>query len=251
MKPIVIANWKMNLSLAGRKKLAQDLKKKLSRLSSVDVVVCPSFVSLAHIGELLKKSKIILGAQDVFWEDSGAYTGEISPAVLEDLDCQYVIVGHSERRHNLGETDEMVNKKVKACLEGDLTPIICVGETLEDRRENRADNVVLLQVRKALDGVNLLENDQIVIAYEPIWAIGTGEPIEPQEAEYMFDLIRQNLLDLLPLTKVNNSVRLVYGGSINDKNINEFIGLNLLNGFLVGNASLDIDEFALICRAFK
>ncbi len=248
-KPIFIANWKMNLTLKERENLALAVKKELAaEAGGKDIVICPPFVSLASIGEILKGSGIKLGAQDVFWEETGAYTGEISPVILKEINCQYAIVGHSERRQYLGETDEMVNKKTAACLDSGLTPIICVGETLEERRDNRTGAVVHLQVSRALEGIDLVDAEQIIIAYEPVWVIGSGRPISPEDAGEALAVIRQALIDLYPLTIINNNIRLVYGGSIGSDSAREFSELDLMRGFLVGGASLDAKEF---CRIVK
>jgi len=247
-KPILIANWKMNLTLKEREDLAQEIKDRLGEEKDKEVVICPPFVSLASIGEIIRDSAIELGAQDVFWEETGAYTGEISPIVLKELACRYVIVGHSERRRFLGETDEMVNKKTAACLENGLTPIVCVGETLEERKRNDTATVVHLQLSRALDGIDLVGKEKLVIAYEPVWAIGTGQPIEPEAAGAVFAVIWQTLIDNYPLTIVNNNIRLVYGGSVEPENAGAFARLEHMKGFLIGGASLDAGEFSRIVK---
>ncbi len=247
-KPLVIANWKMNLDLKDRLQLAQKYHTELGRLKKVEVVICPSFLSLVSVGQAVKASNLKIGAQDVFWEETGAYTGEESPELLRDLDCQYVILGHSERRQHLGETNEMVNKKAIACLDNDLTPIICVGETLADRQLNETYNVVFSQLDQALANLDMVNTDQLVIAYEPVWAIGTGQVANPDLVEPVLELIEQVLVDHFPLTIVKNNVRLVYGGSVDAENVGQFSQLDLVNGFLVGGASLDIAEFKKIVK---
>lgn len=247
-KPIIIANWKMNLSLKEREKLALDLKKKNIASRDYDMVVCPSAVSLMQIGSILSGSNIDLGAQDVFWEEAGAYTGEVSPQILKDLNCKYVIVGHSERRKYLGETDEMVNKKVEASIDNGLVPILCVGETRSQRHEGQTDNVIFSQLTKALDKIDLVDGEDIVIAYEPVWAIGSGEIVDPEEVERVLKLIKQVLRDIFPLTIIENNVRMVYGGSVNTDNIDGFSQVKMLDGYLVGGASLDADKFHEIAK---
>lgn len=238
----------MDSELSERLVLAKKLKKDLNRVKNKEVVICPSFISLAKVAEILKGNGIVLGAQDVFWEESGAYTGEVSPLVLKDLNCRYVIVGHSERRAYLGETSEMVNKKAASCLEHGLTPIICLGETLQERQDGQTNNVVFHQLRQALAGIDLVSSEQLVVAYEPVWVIGRGEPALPQQVADAFELIHQTLVDHYPLTIVKNNVRLVYGGSVNSKNAAEFMNLDYLNGFLVGGASLDAKEFIALVK---
>ncbi len=245
-KSIIIANWKMNLNLRERTALAISFKNRLGLAAGKEIVICPSFISLMQISEILKGTNLKLGAQDIFWEESGAYTGEESPAILKDLNCQYAIVGHSERRQHLGETDEMVNKKIKACLENKLTPIVCVGETFEERQEGQTDNVVLRQLQRALEGIEIADGQQMVLAYEPVWVIGSGQAVEPTEAEHVFQVMRQTVIDLWPLTIVDNNVRLIYGGSINPENVSGFTALDLCQGFLVGGASLKVEEFVKI-----
>ena len=247
-RPICIANWKMNLDLDQRVKLAQQYKKDLGRLQKVEIVICPSFLSLVSVGQAVKDSNIKIGSQDVFWEDSGAYTGEVSPDLLRDLDCEYSIVGHSERRQYLGETDEMVNRKVRACLDNYLTPIICIGETLAQKQMDQTYNVIFQQLSDALNSIEMVNTDQMIIAYEPVWAIGTGQPVSVQDLQPVLELIDQILVDNFPLTIAKNNVRLVYGGSVDAKNAAKFGKLELLNGFLVGGASLKVKTFTSIVK---
>lgn len=248
VKPIFIANWKMNLTLKERVALAQQIKDDWGKNTDKEIVICPPFISLVQLAEIFKNSHIKLGAQDVFWEETGAYTGEISPLILKEIDCQYVIIGHSERRQYLAETDEMVNKKVAACLDNGLTPIICVGESLEQRQRNDSATVVHWQLNRALEGIELVDNEQLVIAYEPIWAIGTGRPIEPSDAQEILQVIRQTLIDHYPLTIVNNNIRLIYGGSVEPDNCADFSAVDYLAGFLVGGASLKMELFNQIVK---
>lgn len=242
-KPIIVANWKMNLSIGEREDLASEFKKQFGKIEDKDIVICPSAISLMQVASIIGTSFISLGAQDVFWEESGAYTGEISPSILHDLDCRYVIVGHSERRHYLAETNEMINKKVDACLDNNIIPILCIGETRKERHDGQTDNILISQLRGGLKKVDIVGDEQIVIAYEPVWAIGSGSVVESSELDKVLTLIKQSLIDMYPLTIVQNNVRIVYGGSVDADNVANFSKLKLLDGFLIGGASLDIDKF--------
>lgn len=250
MRPIIIANWKMNLGYRDSLKLAEDLVRAIpeAELYKKDVVVCPSASSLLIVAEMFKKHHIVMGAQDVFWREQGAFTGCESPKFLWEAGCRLAIIGHSERRQNLQETDAMVNQKIKAALVAGLAPILCVGETYEERAAGKTDNVIMGQTIKALSGIQLLANEQLVVAYEPVWVIGSGRPIEPEEAEHASRIIYQTLLDLFPLTIVQNNIRIVYGGSIDGSTVSDFTGLEYFGGFLVGGASLHAEEFASIIK---
>lgn len=248
-KPIIIANWKMKLSFKQASFLAKDFKKSLKSIKDKDIVICPSAVSLAEVGGILKKSNIDLGAQNMFWQDNGAYTGETSPTVLKELGCHYVIVGHSERRQYLHETNLMINKKIDQALDTKLVPIICIGETKDERHDGLTDNVLYHQLKECLHGVHLIKGEDIIIAYEPVWAIGSGDVVDADEAERVFKLINQVLIDIYPLTIVRNNVRMIYGGGIDSSNISSFSDIKLLDGFLVGGASLDTNKFKDIITA--
>lgn len=250
-KPIIIANWKMNLSFEAALALAREFKKQFGRLASPDLAVCPDFLSLPAVGEELQNSVWRLGGQDVFWQLTGAYTGEISAPLLKKAGADFALVGHSERRQHLGETDELVNLKVNACLTAGLTPIICVGESLDERQEDLTNTVILRQTMRALAGIDVVPNEQVIIAYEPVWAIGAGQAVEPEEADEVFKLIRQTLIDLYPLSLVNQNFRLIYGGSVNEDNAEALAATNLGNGFLVGGASLSAEKFGRLIAAFK
>ncbi len=250
-KPLIIANWKMNLLPDEAATLAANLKKKISSAVTKDleIILCPSFESLYQVKENIHGGAIMLGAQDVSWQQHGAFTGEVAAHSLKQLGCQFVIVGHSERRKYLNEDNEMINRKVHAVLDAGLTPILCVGEAIEERREHHQDLTVMTQVMKGLNGLSLEVDDQIIIAYEPVWVIGTGQAIEPSEAERMSKVIRQALIDVLPLDQVKNQCRIIYGGSVNEENIKEFLDFKLIDGVLVGNASLKLDEFNSLIKA--
>jgi triosephosphate isomerase len=241
---IIVANWKMKLTLAETEELAQAMKGKFQDYGSGTVAVCPNFLSILDVRRMLKDTSVKLGAQDVFWEGAGAYTGEISPSLLMEAGCSYVILGHSERRKFLMENYEMIHRKVKAVLSTEeLTPIMCVGENWDERKTDRRDFVLYDQLQQGLAGIELSGSQELIVAYEPIWAIGSGTAIEPKEAEYAHKIIKLTLNDILGAEKVDKHVRIIYGGSINSGNIKNFIDLENMDGMLVGGASLDADEF--------
>ncbi len=236
--PIIAGNWKMNTTVAEALELIGAMRERLQRIRGVEVVICPPFVSLVRAAEALEGTPIRLGAQNMHFEEKGAFTGEISPLMLKGL-CEYVILGHSERRMYFGETDEMVNRKVKAALAAGLKPIVCVGETLAENESGRTEAVVTRQVQAALDGVPSIEN--IVIAYEPVWAIGTGRAASESQAGATIGLVRRIVRDRYG--KAAEALRIQYGGSTNAKNIAGFMRGPEIDGALVGGASLKADEF--------
>lgn len=248
MKPIVIANWKMQLNYRESMQLAEKLKNELpdNYLAGREVVLCPSFSSLLLVGEMIRESNIKLGSQDIFWAEKGAFTGAESPQFLFDAGCRYSIIGHSERRTNLAETDEIVNKKIAGALFVGLTPILCVGETRTERESGRTDAVIISQIQKALTGIDLIPTEQLIIAYEPVWVIGSGRAVEPNEAEHAFGVIYQTLVDLLPKTILQNNIRLIYGGAVDGLSAPNFVKLKHFGGFLVGSASLKLEDFLAI-----
>jgi len=250
-KKIIIGNWKMSLSYRQALDLAENLLEQNNQSEKVEVVVCPAFISLFGVAEKILNSGIKLGAQDCFWHEEGAFTGEVSPLNLRDIGCEYVIVGHSERRGYLNETDQMVNQKVKAVLENNLIPIICVGETLAERQSSSKDFVIMNQVNKALEGIELSGNQKLIIAYEPVWVIGSGQAVEPREAEHTNQVIRQLLIDMYPLEVVNEKFNLIYGGSVNPVNIKQFLLQPTVEGALVGGASLEAETFWQIIKAVE
>ena len=221
--------------------LVNGLKEK-TLPEAVEVVLCPPFTALSTVAELIKGTAIGLGAQDLFWEDEGAYTGEVSPVMLKELGCTYVIIGHSERRQYFGETDETVNKKVKAALSHGLKPIICVGESLQQREAGETNAFVAGQVEKALDGLAPESIPQVVIAYEPIWAIGTGRSSSASDANEVIGMIRQTIAKKF-VANLAAQVRIQYGGSVKPGNIKEFMGQAEIDGALVGGASLKAEDF--------
>lgn len=248
---VIVGNWKMNTTIQEAKALVTTMKPRLEAISGVQKVVCPPFVSLAAVGEVLRGSSIGLGAQNMHHEEKGAFTGEVSPTMLAGL-CQYVILGHSERRQLFGEADDFINKKVKAALKAGLRPILCVGERLPEREEGRAEEVVDGQLRGCLMGENRLQDVAIgalgvVIAYEPVWAIGTGRAATPDIAQSMMARIRRTLSSLWG-QEAANETSLLYGGSVNPGNITDFMRQNDINGALVGGASLQADSFVEIVK---
>ncbi|MDY6912080.1 MAG: triose-phosphate isomerase [Chloroflexota bacterium] len=236
--PIIAGNWKMNTTVEKAVRLVQTMKSELESIADVEVVVCPPFVSLAPVGEVLKGSSIRIGAQNMYFEEKGAYTGEISPAMLAGL-CHYVILGHSERRIYFGETDEIVNNKIQAALEVGLKPIVCIGETLEENEAEKTREVLDRQIRAALAG--LVSLDSLVIAYEPIWAIGTGKAATEEQANSTIGFIRGVVAELYGTGA--QELRIQYGGSANAANIAALMSQPEIDGALVGGASLKADEF--------
>ena len=244
-KKIIAGNWKMNKTLTEAQELVDSIKDGINR-KDVDVVLCPSFVALDLVSDLIFDTNIKLGAQNVHYEDSGAYTGEISVDMLVSTGVSYCIVGHSERRKYFGETDEIVNKKVKKLLEKDLNPIICVGETLEQRNDEKMFEVVKTQVEKALKEVTKEQvKRNVVIAYEPIWAIGTGVTATNEQAEQMCKFIRDIISNMYDEQTAQN-VRIQYGGSVKPSNASEILNMDNIDGALVGGASLTNDFVAIV-----
>jgi triosephosphate isomerase len=243
-KPLVAANWKMNTERAEAAALAKSVVDSIGRQYKVDVVLCPPYIWLHDVGMIIRDSNISLGAQNMHWEDKGAFTGEISSIMLKSIGCKYVIIGHSERRQLFGETDENVNKKLKKALTVGLMPIICLGETLEERESNRTAEIVTNQFRSAFDGIS--DFGGITIAYEPVWAIGTGRNATPQQAQEVHKILRQMLQNK---TAEYENIRILYGGSVKPDNAAELYKQDDIDGFLVGGASLKAGDFAAIVQA--
>ncbi|MBE0479315.1 triose-phosphate isomerase [Candidatus Aerophobetes bacterium] len=246
-KSIMGGNWKMNKSLQEATEFTKKLISELGTYRDVETVIFPPFPYLKMISSLLGETDVALGAQNMFWEEKGAYTGEVSPLMLMDVGCRYVILGHSERRQYFGETDEGINKKIKAALKFQLTPLVCVGEKLEERKKGLAKEIVKSQLTKCFTGINSSEVPQIVIAYEPVWAIGTGETATPKQAQDMHQFIREILQEIFD-KKTANLVRVQYGGSVKPDNIKELMQEPDIDGALVGGASLDVDSFIKIVK---
>ncbi|MEA2088975.1 MAG: triose-phosphate isomerase [Patescibacteria group bacterium] len=244
----IIANWKMKLNFQESIELFNEIKQNFLEKNQAEIVVCPSYVPLFEINKNNIDRKIKLGGQDVFWEETGAYTGEISCEMLEDVGCEYVIIGHSDRRKYFKETDEMAHYKVKTALKSSLTPILCVGENFQERQENRKDYVIISQITKALSGIDFSGSEKMIIAYEPVWVIGSGQAIKPEDAEYMHQIIKQTLIDIFPIEIVEKCFKIIYGGSINAGVVKNFLIQPNIWGVLVGSDSLNSKKFIDIIR---
>jgi triosephosphate isomerase (TIM) len=246
--PLVAGNWKMNKTIAEARDLVLNMNAQLREIHKVEKVICPPFTSLLAVSELLKGSGIGLGAQNMYWEEKGAFTGEIAPAMLKEL-CGYVILGHSERRAYFGETNETVNRKLLAAQKHDLTPIVCVGETLDEYESNRTREVVSNQTSQSLRDVSPDFAQRIVVAYEPVWAIGTGKASTAEAANTVIkDIIRPALMKMYG-EKISQAIRVLYGGSVTASNAAEYFDQADIDGALVGGASLKLDEFVTITKA--
>lgn len=246
-KPILAGNWKLNKTIREAIELVTLLNRQIRDFQHVDVVVCPPFTALAEVSEVLMQSEIRLGAQNVYWEDKGAFTGEVSAPMLKDAGCAYVIVGHSERRQFFHETHETVNKRTRAALRHGLTPIVCAGETLAEREASRTFQVVKEQIEGGLRGFTQEEARKLVLAYEPVWAIGTGKVATPEQAQEVHAYLRKELQALFG-AETAESLRIQYGGSVKADNIAELMRQPDIDGALVGGASLDAQSFADIVR---
>jgi triosephosphate isomerase len=247
-RPLVAGNWKMNKTVAEACELVNSMVSKLNEIKGVEKVLCPPFVSLSAISGLLKGSDVGLGAQNMYWEEKGAFTGEIAPAMVKEF-CQYVILGHSERRTYFGETDETVNKRLRAAQKFDLTPVVCVGETLQQYESNQTSEVVGRQIKIGLADVDPAFAPRMVVAYEPVWAIGTGKASSGPNANDVVGKVIRPALDKLFGDKTAQAIRVLYGGSVTASNAAEFFGQSEIDGALVGGASLKVDEFVAITKA--
>jgi triosephosphate isomerase len=246
--PLVAGNWKMHKSIGETQSLISDLVSLNRDRSGVEILVCPPFTALETASRLLKGSPIKLGAQNMHWMDAGAFTGEISPSMLAGL-CDYVIIGHSERRAYFGETDQSVNKRVKAAFEHGLIPIVCVGETPEENEAGQTAEVVSRQVRMGLGGVDTSTAHGLVIAYEPVWAIGTGRAATPEGAGDVIDVVIRPALEYVFDKALAEATRVLYGGSMKPDNARSFFERPEIDGGLVGGASLKADDFTAIIQA--
>jgi triosephosphate isomerase len=245
--PIMAGNWKMHKTVEEAIDFVTRLQEELGGGGETEAVVAPPFVALAPVAEHLTGTTIALAAQDCFWEEKGAFTGEISPPMLRDAGCRYVIIGHSERRAYFAETDEQVNKKVKAVLSHDLHPIICVGESLKERERGDTFKTVERQLREGLRGLDAAAAQAIVIAYEPIWAIGTGKTATPEQAQEVHAFIR-GLVSAIFEPERAERIRIQYGGSVKPDNVDALMAQPDIDGALVGGASLEVDSFVRIVR---
>jgi len=249
-KMIIAGNWKMYMDIAGSVDLVAGIKNSLPANLSCEVVVCPPFTSLETVNVLIKDSAIKLGAQNMYFEDSGAFTAEISAPMLISVGAKYVILGHSERRAIFGETDELINKKIKKAIVSGLTPIFCIGETLQQREGNITFDVIRSQVVEGLKGISEADVARIVIAYEPVWAIGTGKTASPAQAQEVHAFIRKLLTELYSAATAAG-ITIQYGGSVKPENAAELLGQPDINGALVGGACLKADSFLKIIQAAK
>lgn len=244
-KPLIAANWKMNNTVSESVSLIKKLRLSLRKIKNRDIVVCPPFTSLKPVYDEIKSSNIKLGAQNMHYGEKGAFTGEISPIMLKDSGCEYVILGHSERRQYFNENDELINKKIKAALQHNLKPILCIGETSEERNQNKTKAKVKIQLEGCLENISKDDALKITIAYEPIWAIGTGVNATPEQAEDVHAFIRELLSK-----KYNNDaakkIRILYGGSVKPDNIKSLMEEKDIDGALVGGASLNAESFTKI-----
>lgn len=242
--PVIAGNWKMNTTLSEAIELVKAMRTGLDKIGNVEKIICPPFVSLAAIREIIKGSSIKLGAQNLFHEEKGAYTGEISPEMIAEL-CEFVIIGHSERRQYFGETGEVVNKKIAAALKFGLKPILCIGEKLEENEAGKTEYVVTEQLKSSLSGIDSLHG--LLLAYEPIWAIGTGRAATGEQANATISLIRRSISELYD-DKIADDIRILYGGSVTAANAAEFMRQTEIDGALVGGASLKAAEFLSIVK---
>ncbi len=250
MRLIIAANWKMHKTAAETAVFCSELRKREKKFQGVELLICPPFTALAAAAAVLEGSSIKLGAQDLFWEPKGAFTGEIAPPMLKEFGVTHVIIGHSERRHILGEDDNVVRKKLEAALDHNFTPLLCIGEKEEQRNRGETGAVLERQLRSALEGFEPGALKDLVVAYEPVWAIGTGRAASPDDAAAAADRARQVVESVLD-HEVAATLRVQYGGSVNAGNISSFTSLEPVNGALVGGASLDVDSFTALTIAAK
>lgn len=245
--PFIAGNWKMNKTVGEALDLVRELKKGISGVKEVEVAVAPPFTALYAVHKMLEGSSIRLAAQNLYWEEKGAFTGEVSPVMVKEVGCYYVIIGHSERRQFFGETDQTVNRRIKAALAQGLKVIFCMGETLKEREEEKTFAVIERQMSGGLKGLADKELGGVVIAYEPIWAIGTGRTATPEQAEVVHRFIREKV-EKLYSRKVSEEIRIQYGGSVTPENIKGLMGQPDIDGALVGGASLKAESFSKIVR---
>jgi len=243
--PLIVGNWKMHHTVQEAIRLITELKGMISGKQEVEVVVAPSFVALYSSEIAAQGTPIKIAAQSVHFEESGAYTGEVSPQMLVDVGCRYAIVGHSERRQYFGETNAIVNKKARACLENELSPIVCIGETKDERKAGKTFDVIETQLRESLRGINDGDAEAIVVAYEPVWAIGTGETATPKQAQEVHRFVSDKLQAVFR-KDIAQTIRVIYGGSVKPDNIKELMAEPDISGVLVGGASLTAKSFGQI-----
>ena len=248
--PVIAGNWKLFNTIGEALGLVRGLKPLVAGVSDVEIIVAPVFTAISSVSAEVQGTNIKVAAQDVYWEETGAFTGEVAPAMLKDAGCTYVIIGHSERRQFFGETDETVNKKIKAVIKAGLIPIMCVGELLQEREAGTTMQVIEKQVKGGLSGLSSNEIAKLIIAYEPVWAIGTGKTATPAQAQEVHASIR-SLVAALAGTQIAVNMRILYGGSVKPDNAAELMGQADIDGALVGGASLKADSFAGIVKFGK
>jgi len=248
-KIYIIANWKMNLLPEAAVKQAKQIVKKYKankRSKDIEVVICPTFTEIPAIAKIVQPVGISIGAQDVFWVEKGSYTSSVSINTLKHYGCKYVLIGHSERRKYQHETNKVINLKIKAVLAQGVIPVLCIGETFVERQAGQKESVLFDQISAALQDVWLKENDRLLIAYEPVWVIGSGQAVDPDEAEMTQAAIKRSLLEFLPASVVSDNISILYGGSVNGMNVKSFLQKPSIDGVLVGRASIDADNFESI-----
>ncbi|MDR0399193.1 MAG: triose-phosphate isomerase [Endomicrobium sp.] len=248
-KPLMAGNWKMNKTVAEAVSVVKALKSSIADVTDVEVLICPTFTALYAVNNEVKGSNINIGAQNLFWEPKGAFTGEISPTMVKDTGCSYVLIGHSERRQYFNETDETVNKKTKAALVAGLIPVICIGETLKEREQNITFKVIEKQIKEGLAGLTPQQAETIVIAYEPVWAIGTGKTATPDQAQEVHAFTRNVYSQMYG--DASQKVRILYGGSVNPTNVSDLMKQPDIDGGLVGGASLEAESFTKLVKYSK
>ncbi len=241
-KPLIAGNWKMHLTIDEAVSLAQEIAKSSQGLEDKEVMIAPAATALAAVADAVKGSPVIVAGQNASWEQQGAYTGEISPLMLKDAGAGMAIIGHSERRHIFGESNAMINQRILGALSCDVIPVLCVGETLDEREEGLTMNVLELQVCEGLEGVSSLQIEQVVIAYEPVWAIGTGKTASKEQAQEAHRFIRGVLGDLYE-KRLAEQIRILYGGSVKPENVDDLMAMPDIDGALVGGAALQSDSF--------
>ncbi|HIE44356.1 MAG TPA: triose-phosphate isomerase [Candidatus Omnitrophica bacterium] len=246
-RTVIAGNWKMHKTIQEATELVEKLKQNLIDVTGKEVVLCPPFTALSSVHEIIKDTHIKLGAQNIFWEAEGAFTGEISSTMIKEAGCEFVIIGHSERRKYFGENGAVVNKKIKLAFSSELSPIFCVGETLKERENGLAEETVIKQVNDGLVGIVEESLERLIIAYEPVWAIGTGKTATPEVAESMHRLIRSHLSQIYS-SNLSDMVPILYGGSVKPENIDSLMHQEDIDGVLVGGASLESESFTRIVK---
>jgi len=245
--PVIAGNWKMHNNVQESLDLVRELKSNVSDVEKVEIIVAPVYTALGAVAAELKNTNIRVAAQNVFWEEKGAFTGEVAPGMLKDVGCSHVIIGHSERRLYFGETNETVNKRLKAAIKASLIPIVCVGETLEEREAENTFAVIDLQTKEGLIDLSSHDMEKVVIAYEPVWAIGTGKTATPDQAQAVHHYIRQLIARTFD-KEIAVLIRILYGGSVKPENVDQLMAQQDIDGALVGGASLKADSFARIIK---